>query len=97
MANGANSNTDSYTSIGYSYQLPPGESAKAFFTGSFRFQAAEVEVFLCLGFRLSGSSLHRKSPRGRGSAEGKVGKELVGCLFTPYWLDGLLNNLASLT
>ena len=50
VANGANSNTDSYTSIGYSYQLPPGESAKAFFTGSFRFQAAEVEVFRVQAF-----------------------------------------------
>ena len=30
---------------GHTYQLPPGQSAQTFFTGSRHFQAAEVEVY----------------------------------------------------
>ena len=30
---------------GHTYQLPPGQSAQTFFTGSLHFQAAEVEVY----------------------------------------------------
>ena len=46
VANCANSNTRSYThSLGHTYQLPPGQSAQTFFTGSHNFQAVEVEVY----------------------------------------------------
>jgi hypothetical protein len=45
VGNCANSNTSSYTNLGGTYQLPPGQSAQSFFTGSHTFQAAEVEVY----------------------------------------------------
>ena len=44
VANCANGNTSSYTNL-HTYQLPPGQSAQAFFTGGRHFQAAEVEVY----------------------------------------------------
>jgi hypothetical protein len=45
VANCANSSTSSYTNLGHTYQLPPGQSAQTFFTGSHNFQAVEVEVY----------------------------------------------------
>jgi hypothetical protein len=45
VANCANSNTCSSTNLGFTYQLPPGQSALTFFTGSQNFQAAGVEVY----------------------------------------------------
>jgi hypothetical protein len=45
VANCANSSTSSCTNLGHTYQLPPGQSAQTFFTGSHHFQAAEVEVY----------------------------------------------------
>ena len=45
VANCANSTTNSHTNLGHTYQLPPGQSAQTFFTGSRHFQAAEVEVY----------------------------------------------------
>jgi hypothetical protein len=45
VATCANGNTSSYTNLGSTYQLPPGQSATTFFTGSHTFQAAEVEVY----------------------------------------------------
>ena len=45
VANCANSSTSSHTNLGHTYQLPPGQSAQTFFTGSRHFQAAEVEVY----------------------------------------------------
>ena len=45
VANCAKSTTSSYTTLGHTYQLPPGQSAQTFFTGSHTFQAAEVEVY----------------------------------------------------
>ena len=45
VANCANGNTSSATNLGNAYQLPPGQSAQTFFTGSHNFQAAEVEVY----------------------------------------------------
>ena len=45
VADGANGNTNSHTNLGRTYQLPTGQSAKSFFTGAHRFQAAEVEVY----------------------------------------------------
>ena len=45
VADGANGNTNSYTNLGHTYQLPAGQSAETFFTGARNFQAAEVEVY----------------------------------------------------
>jgi hypothetical protein len=45
VADCANSDTGSATNLGQTYQLPPGQSATTFFTGSHTFQAAEVEVY----------------------------------------------------
>ena len=45
VADGANGNTKSYTNLGTTYHLPAGQSAKTFFTGAHKFQAAEVEVY----------------------------------------------------
>ena len=45
VANCANSSTSSCTNLGHTYQLPPGQSAQTFFTGSHKFQAVEVEVY----------------------------------------------------
>ena len=45
VANCANGSTSSPTNLGHTYQLPPGQSAQTFFTGSLHFQAAEVEVY----------------------------------------------------
>jgi hypothetical protein len=45
VGNCANGNPSSYTNLGNTYQLPPGQSAQTFFTGSRHFQAAEVEVY----------------------------------------------------
>ena len=45
VADDANGNTNSYTNLGHTYQLPAGQSAETFFTGARNFQAAEVEVY----------------------------------------------------
>ena len=50
ISNNANSNTDSYTSFGYTYQPPPGytdraANTKALLAGTYRFTPSEVEVF----------------------------------------------------
>ena len=50
ISNNANLNTNSYTRIGYTYQLPPGYTSdaantKALLAGTHRFTPSEVEVF----------------------------------------------------
>jgi hypothetical protein len=45
VANCANSTTSSHNYLGNTYQLPQGQSAQTFFTGSHNFQAVEVEVY----------------------------------------------------
>jgi hypothetical protein len=44
VADNANSNSQSSTNVGHSYQLPAGQNAH-FLTGALHFQAAEIEVF----------------------------------------------------
>jgi hypothetical protein len=59
IASCANSITGSYTNLGHTYQLPPGQSAKTFFTGGQNFEAAEVEVYqVILSDRQDRFSLH---------------------------------------
>jgi hypothetical protein len=45
VADNANSNTNSYTNVGPAYQLPAGQDARCFLTGTCNFQSAEIEVF----------------------------------------------------
>ena len=45
VADNANSNTNSYTNVGPAYQLPAGQDARCFLTGTGNFQTAEIEVF----------------------------------------------------
>merc|ERR1719162_105324 len=52
--------TDSYASLGCTYECPPGVKKYTFFTGSKNFRAAEIEVF-----SLSQSSTQNKSSRKR--------------------------------
>jgi len=45
VCNQANTNTNSYTYPGFTYELPPGVHGDTFFTGSRHFRAVEIEVF----------------------------------------------------
>jgi hypothetical protein len=45
VKNNCNANSDSYTSLGWSYTNDTGVCADTFFTGSRHFQAKDVEVF----------------------------------------------------
>ena len=50
IANGAGSNTNSYSNLGYTYQVPYGYSyssnqAKSFLAGGYKFLPSEMEVF----------------------------------------------------
>jgi hypothetical protein len=45
VANGANSNTSSYTSLGSGYVNSTGITAQQVFTGEYNFQVKEIEVF----------------------------------------------------
>eukprot|EP00957_Ditylum_brightwellii_P076546 5818355-Ditylum_brightwellii.AAC.1 len=41
----ANSNSNSFTKVGHTYECPAGQTGSAFLTGSNNFRASEVEVF----------------------------------------------------
>ena len=47
ISNDANSNTNSYTNLGSTYQLPPGYTAnpQILLAGTYKFTPSEVEVF----------------------------------------------------
>lgn len=49
ISNDSNTNTDSYSNLGYYYRHPVYEAgsneAKCFLAGSFKFQTADIEVF----------------------------------------------------